>query len=260
MEKKYTATNKLIVLCSLSLLLLTLPLQLKSNDWSQFPYKKQQPDFKLTIRSSFNPALSIYKPNPNFMGSSKALQGLGFSIKTEMRFKKRATTRFLTGLEYYKEGIRFNGYYFAQGHSSIYDGNLNYSHKLSFNEMFIPFLVKQNNNDEDQNQNSFYFMAGWGLRINANAKTEITQNSNGTVIYSDQTKIIYEHPLIGKSIGSTLLLGAGYEYKLPEMKNGIFFEGLFHFNLTRVKYKGNGTSNDITFSKHTFGIGIGFEF
>ena len=206
------------------------------------------------------PILSLYVPNKDYMGSTQPTQGLGASIRAEFKLTPNATMKILFGLDYLNEGMKFDTYYFSPGYSVLYDKNFNFTHKLHISELYMPILFKQSFSDEDKLPNSFYISGGWAFRYLIGTNYKITSKADGSVVGQGFSTMTVEHHFMTDYSGSALLAGFGYEHKLPGMKRCVFFEGFFHYNLSRILYIGNNYTNKVLFKNHSLTISVGYEF
>jgi hypothetical protein len=215
-----------------------------------------------TINQRFGimPVISFYTPNTDFMGATQSTQGLGISYRLELKLNPNSTMKLLVGADYLNEGMKFDTYYFAPGYSVLYDKNFNYTHQLHIHELYIPILFKQGVNDEDKKPNSFYFSGGWAFRYLIGTNYKVTEKSGGQVVAKGFSTMTVEHKFLTDNSGSALLAGLGYEHKLPGMKRSVFFETYYHYNLSRILYRGNNGTNNIKFRNHCLTITVGYEF
>jgi hypothetical protein len=215
-----------------------------------------------TIRWRFSimPILSFYDANTSYLESPKATQGLGLSAKAEFKLSPRSTTKLIVGLEYLNEGMKFDSYYFAPGHSVLFDKNYNYTHKLHISQVYLPILFKQSFGDEDRKANTAYISGGWAFRYLMGTHYKISSKTDGNTIDQGFSPMTVEHKFITETGGSALVGGMGFEHKLAGMKRAVFFEMYYHYNLSRIHYIGNNHTNNIRFRNHSLTIGVGYEF
>jgi hypothetical protein len=211
-------------------------------------------------RISLMPILSFYTANTDYMGAVQPTQGLGLSARAEFKLTPNSTLKLLMGLDYLNEGMKFDSYYFAPGYSILYDKNFNYTHHLHISELYIPILFKQSFTDEDKKQNSMYISGGWAFRYMMGTNYRITSKDDGSTVDKGFSTMTVEHHFLTDYSGSALLGGFGYEHKLPGMKNCVFLETYYHYNLSRILYVGNNGTNKIRFRNHSLTIAVGYEF
>lgn len=214
----------------------------------------------INFRASILPIVSFYTPAPYMTGASQATAGLGLSFRAEFKITPKSQMKILFGADYLNEGMKFDSYFFPIGTTPLYDKNFNYTHQLHISELYVPILFKQSFTDEDRNVNSVYVSGGWAFRTMLGANYKITEKSDGNVIAKGFSPLLMEHKFLTDNSGSTLMVGMGMEHKLPAMKNAVFFEAFFHYNLSRVKYTGQNNSNKVLFRNHSLTISVGYEF
>jgi len=168
--------------------------------------------------------------------------------------------KILFGADYMNEGMRFDSYYFPPGTIKLFDKNYNYTHQLHISEIYVPILFKQSFTDEDKKVNSVYISGGWAFRSMLGTNYKITSKADGQVVAKGFSKMLVEHHFLTDNSGSSLMAGMGMEHKLPGMKQSVFFETYFHYNLSRIRYIGKDNSNNIYFRNNSLTISVGYEF
>lgn len=213
--------------------------------------------FELKKRFAIAPVLSFYQNNSDYTANTKSSPG--FNIRAEEEILFRTNLSILAGIEYVRQGMTFNSYYFERGYSVIYDKNFNYEHTLSTNELQIPLLVKQSFSSEKDNKNTFYFVAGWALHYMLYAHASILSDVTQHQIWKGQTNLAVQYPLFGKVAGSLLETGLGFQHNNRLLQNAVFIDFIYKYNLTPFLYTGNGTSNQLYFRNSSLSIAIGYK-
>lgn len=220
----------------------------------------QEPNILVRWRFSLIPVISFYNNSEDYTINTRSLIGFGAGAKAELSLKSSKTSKVITGLEYFNQGMAFDSYYFAPGHSVKYDKHFDYHHSLRFQELQLPLLFKQCFNNEDDKFYSVYLTFGWACRYVFLANSTIANAQTGVAAWKGSSDMEFEHFLGYKKLGAILLAGAGFEKKLGDFNRAIFFEFSYNYNIFRLHYAGDGLSNNIFFKNNQLTIGLGYKF
>ncbi|HVA98178.1 MAG TPA: outer membrane beta-barrel protein [Bacteroidia bacterium] len=214
-------------------------------------------NYELRKRFSIAPVLSFFQNNADYTANTKASPG--FDVRAEEEILFRTNISILTGLEYVRQGMTFNSYYFEPGYSLIYNKKFDYQHTLSTNEFQLPILVKQSFSSEKDNKNTFYFVAGWALHYMMYAHATIVSGLDGQELFKGKTNLDVQYPLFGNKFGSILQAGLGFQHNNRILQKAVFIDFIYKYTINQFLYTGNGTSNKINFRNSSLSISIGYR-
>lgn len=212
---------------------------------------------KIRMRIYAGPLVNRYSNHPYYTNNTRALYA--FSIGTKAEIKFIGNSSILSGIEYVNHGVRFNSYYFAPGHSKIFDKNLAYSHRFRIHEAQMPFIFKNSLTDESKVSLSPYLLGGFGFRYIFLSTTNISYDKTGQVLYEGKSKTEFEHHLITPHLNAILLGGIGLQKNIRTSGSGLFAEMIFKYMISRFVYTGNGSSNNHPIKDISFFISMGYK-
>ncbi len=206
--------------------------------------------------------VNSYANDNRITSNTQATMGAGAGFRMELPISRQHTdrdVRFAPGIEIITEGVNFDSYYFAQGYSILYDGNMAYNHSIRMTEICIPLVMRFSfTKKEESLKNYFYCTAGWELKYTLQAKTTITNTADGSQIYSGAISLPYEHQFLGSNEGNDIVVSLGLNHNLFLSKHSVVFDLGYRYGLSRTIYTGNMNSNNVLFrgSNISFGIGL----
>lgn len=239
------------------LTLLCILIFLENNSFSQ-SYKESKLFFQ--TRVYVFPLLSFSNSDhPGYSSGIHTALGLGGGVKEELIFHKGISCSI--GLEYIHHSLSFDSYYFAPTYSTIYDKKYIALHTIKIAEAQIPFLIKFifPIGFEQAHPNMIYIDAGWIYRYFVSADANIALKG-GKDLWSGKTDLNMEYPLFTNKGASMMQVGLGYEHDHKKNGKAIFVESVFKYGLSRYRYSGNGTSNDLLIGNSFFSLGLGYKF
>ena len=203
-------------------------------------------------------ALTSFYNNKDYVQNIKAPLGFCAGIKEELIFIPGIS--FLLGLDYLNHGLNFESYYFASGYSTIYDKKYNASHQLMINELQVPILLNFTFGNASVNANCLYFDFGWVYRHFFSARANIISKKDQKIVWTGNTELKMEYPLFNDAGGSMLQAGLGFQHNYRRNNTALFIEFTYKYGLSRFRYVGNGSSNNILISNSFASLGLGYKF
>ena len=165
------------------------------------------------------------------------------------------------GLEILSQKMKFETYYFAEGHSVFYDGSFGYTHRLRMYELYVPILARIGTNTQEVNAPSaFYFMGGFAPRSFLAATTVIRENATGKDVWGGGTEMTFENYLVAEQTSTVLIAGIGLDKRFGWSTTYMSFELLYRYSISRYRYRGNFDSNDLFFKNSCLQFQVGFRF
>ncbi len=245
--KKVSHLKKIVPLCFFSLTLLVC---------------HAQPDLyrigKIKHRISVGPVVSKYKNNSLHTINTKAKPGFCLSYKTEVFLGKK--TNLLLGLDYFNQGLSFNGYYSTPGHTYLFDKTFSYKHELRIQEFQLPIGVKIAFNQEKVHFYTPYLMLGVGVRYIFSSYAIITNDSTGNTVYDDKASVDFQYQFVAKGLNAFFHGGLGIQSNFRKTGGAAFFEIIYKYGISRLHYTGFQNSNDLYIKDAHIGISIGVRF
>jgi hypothetical protein len=175
------------------------------------------------------PALSFYKNNPMHTADTKAQPAVYGGVFEE--FHLYHDFSFCPGLEYAKEGISFNSYYFRSGTQHMYDRHFDYRYVLSMQEARLNLLFRQVIGIETRNVVTGYFHYGYVLRYLFKPSLIVNSNATGSQLFNSAPDISFEHPVVLNNVGSALKLTLGMQHNFFKTHRAWFFEFSYMYSL-----------------------------
>ncbi len=204
------------------------------------------------------PVLSFFKNNKNLTANTKAKTGYNAAYKIEILLKKQ--TSFITGIDYYSQGLTFKGYYSALGNTYLFDQTYPYTHEIRYNEIQLPLYFKLALNKEKDNFYTSYIFGGVGFRYLFNSYIIIVNDSTSTTPYDGKGSISFENFTISKNINANFQAGFGIQKNFRTTNKAMFLEFTYRYGLSRIYYEGHTNSNDLKIKDASLGITFGFRF
>jgi hypothetical protein len=211
---------------------------------------------KIKHRISVGLLKSFYKNQPEYTINTKAKTGYTASYKAELFLGKK--TNLLLGLEYFNQGLTFNGYYEAPGHTYVFDKTFAYSHDLSIQEVHLPLSLKVAFNSEREHFYTPYFIGGVGARYIFSSYSVIGNDSTGITVFDQKDNIDFEHQQLVKNLSAFFQVGVGLQKNFRISAKAVFFEISYKQAISRLHYDGNKNSNDLNIKDNhlIFSIGL----
>lgn len=221
-----------------------------------FPLSRQEK--RIAFSTSGMGLLSFFNADERHSTPANALTGFGLDARAEFIFSEEF--RVFTGAGFFSQSCTFNTYYFALGHSTLYDKNFDYEHRLRTYELHIPVLFRvgltPNESDAD---NAFYLLGGWALKTQLATRARVSQVSNGQEVWRGKATLQFENWFIRPTIGNLLVGGIGLDHRFNHSKESVFFEVLYRYGLSRYIYSGNVDTNDLLIKNSSVSFGVGFR-
>ncbi len=186
-----------------------------------------------------------------------------FGMGGAMRFSIFISESFhlQTGLEVLSQGCSFETYYFAPGHSTLFDRSFGYVHRLRTYELYVPVLFRLGLAGNSSNSpKTVYVIGGWSPKLILAASTDIRSAGNGQGIWGGTTELEYENYFWGKQTGNVLMAGMGMEDRMGLKEKFITYEINYRYNLSRIRYQGNFNTNDLMIKNSCVSLSVGVRF
>lgn len=165
------------------------------------------------------------------------------------------------GLEILSQKMKFNTYYFKEGHSVFYDGSFGYTHRFRMYELYVPVMIRIGTNVQETNAPSaFYFMGGIAPRAFLAGVTVISEDATGKDIWGGGTETTFEHYVLGEQTSTVLLGGMGIDKRFGWSTTYMSFELIYRYSISRFRYRGNFDSNDLMIRNSCLTFQVGFRF
>lgn len=213
---------------------------------------------KIKHRLSAGPAISYFKNHPQHTINTKAKAGFNATYKAEVLLGRR--TNFLIGLEYLSQGVKFNGYYSAPGHTYLYDLTFPYQHEIRYQELQLPLGFKTAFNREKDNSYTPYYFLEVGFRYVYKATVYIESDSTHNAVYEGKTNLTFENDVIDRKINAFFMGGLGVQKNFRGKKNSGFLEFTYKYGISRLHYTGYQNSNNLNIKDANLAITIGMRF
>ena len=213
---------------------------------------------KIKHRISAGDLVSYYKNNPLHTINTKAKPGFCLSYKSEILLGKK--TNLLIGMEYFNQGLSFDGYYSAPGHTYLFDKTFSYKHELRIQELQLPLAVKISFNQEKTHFYSPYLFLGVGARYIFNSYAIITNDSTGNTVYDDKAKVDFQYQFVAKGLNAFFHGGLGLQTNFRKSGGAAFFEITYKYGISRLHYTGYQNSNDLYIKDAHLAFMVGFRF
>jgi len=206
---------------------------------------------------SLGPVISFYKNHPKHTANTKLKPGFNVAYRLDIPIKKRMS--FVTGAEYYSQGFTFKGYYFAPGHSYLYDETFAYTHDVRFNEVLLPLGIKFAANREKDHNYTAYIIPGIDVRYIYNSYFVIISDSTGITPYDGKGDLSFTNYIFTKNMNTSVKLTFGVQRNFRKTGKGMFLEFTYRYGISRLHYEGNKQSNDLNISNSSLGITFGLR-
>jgi len=223
---------------------------------SQDAYSKHNSRVKHRLCAGY--VFSFYKNHPQHTANTKSKPGFNAAYKADILLVHK--TFLTTGLEFMSQGFKFYGYYKAPQHTYLFDEQFVYLHEVRYNEMQLPLGFKQALNNEKEHFYTAYYFGGIGFRYIIKSETYIENDSTGFPVYEGKTDLIFEHHVIDKKLNAFYHLGFGFQKNFRTTARALFFEMTYKYNISRLHYVGNATTNALNIRDGNLAITIGIKF
>lgn len=193
--------------------------------------------------------------------SEKATSLLGLGGMFRFHFFVRQNIHIQLGLEVLSQKCKFNTYYFAEGHSQLYDRSFGYTHRLRTYELYVPLMVRFGTNMQESNARSiFYFLAGYSPKTFLSASVVVKEEATGKDVWGGTTEVEFENWFINEQSGNVMLAGIGIDKRFGWTDKFMSFELIYRYNLSRYIYYGNQTTNLLLLKNSCLTFQIGYRF
>lgn len=241
-------------------LLHTLTLLLLSSMLWSSPFQRaaRQRNSGMSFSTSAFGLVSIYEPDLRHADPAKPRAGFGLNARGEILIGENF--RIFFGAEFLSQSCSFNSYYFAPGYDTKYDHIYDYTHRLRTYELHLPLLFRVGLIPNESNLNTqLYLLGGYGLKIQGNQSSSITQISSGKEIYNGHVKMPFQNQILGPAVGNVLTGGLGVDTKFNHSDQSVFFELIYRHGLSKSHYQGYNNSNDLLIFNRSIALAIGFR-
>lgn len=219
---------------------------------------QEKKEKKQYTRIAAGPVLSFYQNNPNHTADSR--QGYAFFVLATREIKIYKDFTFIPGAEYAYHGLSFNSYYLAPGYQYLYDGNYDYSYRLTIQEARLNAGVQQVIGIETRNKITGYTACSYVLRYIIDTKMHVSSNLTGQVLFNDNTRLAFEHDLFRSNMASAVKFIAGAQRNFFKTHRAVFFETAFTFSLSRFRVKESFTPSALNINGSFLQLGLGVKF
>lgn len=209
-------------------------------------------------RVSIGAVVSSYKNDTRHTINTKAKPGFCIGYKSELFLERKWGLIF--GLEYFNQGMAFNGYYVAPNHTYLFDETYSYKHELRVQEVHLPIGVKIAFNSEKDKPYSPYCLLGVGARYIISSYTLITNDSTGDAVFDNKSDVSFEYQFITKGLNTFFYGGLGLQSNFRKSSRAAFFEVSYKYGLSRLYYAGYRNSNDLKIKDAHLTLAVGFRF
>lgn len=212
-------------------------------------------------------------------GYSVAASGVVSIFKTDLRHSEKANPRpgmggifrlnfyatnnvhIQLGLEVMSQACSFNTYYFAPGHSVLYDRSFGYTHTLRTFELYIPLMARIGLTPYDANaRKTFYVIGGYSPKLFLGSLANVVRNSDGMGVWGGSTELDYDIWFINEQAGNVMIAGMGLDQRMGVSERFISYECIFRYNLSRFIYRGNVDTNELLIKNMCISLQIGYRF
>ncbi len=209
-------------------------------------------------RFSAGGTFSFFSKDPHVIDGIRPLIGYTASYSAEIEVLDYASL--MVGVSYISQGTQFQGYYFAPGHTYVFDGKFGYTHRLRYQAAQLPIGMKFNFNSAADNWFTPYALLGIGFSYLINAKTTITSNATDERIYKGNADLANENSVFIKGLNSFAQAGLGIQKNNRDNGRAIFLEFLYKYDVSRLHYAGYQNSNRINFRNSNVSAIVGLKF
>jgi hypothetical protein len=202
---------------------------------------------------------SFFKVDKRHSQPASSLLGLGGIFR--FHFFVRPNVHLHLGLEVLSQKGKFNTYYFADGHSQLYDQSYGYTHRMRTYELYVPLMIRIGTNMQEANAPAiFYFLGGYSPKIFLSASTLVTEDATGEEIWGGSTELEFENWFINEQTGNVLMIGMGLDKRFGWTNKFMSFELIYRYNLSRFIYRGNYNSNELLIKNSCLTLQVGYRF
>lgn len=220
-------------------------------------FSAQGKDPSFFTHLSLNGFYSYYTGNKNHLDKIQPRISYSFCAREEWRFSRSGAL--VAGAEFFAHGMKFNSYFFSEGHSELYDKKFNYTYKVNLYEFGFPLLLRGNYMGRHRGKSSGYFEVGPSLRWLFSSSIEAS-DSTGATLYRGRTTPEFEYPLLKKPLTLYMQFNTGINFYNETKWSGMFIELNVRFAPIRFFIKESFTANSLYFQNLHAGLGLGFRF
>jgi hypothetical protein len=233
--------------------------QIHQNGFKPKPTFHQLNPRKWYTRFDLGWAFQILNTDANYTSSVSAPAALTLGVMEEIPLLKHS--HLLVGLEWVKENITFDSYYFAPGLSPVFNGQFNYQHDISMDELQFPLEYKFPFTYNPMKVKSFYATFGVIYRLLIDRTATIYNANNGDFIFEGENDITYRYHIFGNTGSEILELGLGYQHNSVKTGRGYFLELQYKYGVSPFNYTVNnyGTFN-MDFTINTISLKFGIRY
>lgn len=193
--------------------------------------------------------------------SQPASSLLGMTGMFRFHFFARPNVHIQLGLEVLSQKMKFNTYYFAEGHSVFYDRSFGYTHRMRSYELYLPLIARFGTHGQEANARSiFNFMIGYAPKMILAASAVVTEDANNKDVWGGSTELTFENWFISEQTSSVALIGIGIDKRLGWDNKFISFELFYRYNFSRYRYQGNFNTNDLMIKNSCVTFQLGYRF
>lgn len=210
------------------------------------------------FRISFGPVFSLYQYPKEMTANPKLRMPFHASFLYEFTISRFSSV--VIGPEYFHHGMSFDSYYFAPGHSFLYDGTFDYHHTLTINEIHIPLMYRFCMGRETHRKFTLYTLGGWAYRYLLPSYLVIDRPGGAPPpLYDDYIDLWNEFALFSPQGGSILQAGGGLQRNYLAKGKSTFLELMFRWPISRFIYTGAGINAEMKIRDPNISLSVGFR-
>lgn len=221
-------------------------------------YGQDQKERKVHFRINAGPVLGFYKINSRH--ASKPTPAFSWFLSTKLEIDLDKQGGILTGFSYQRNAFSFNSYFFAPGHSFLYDDNLNYRYGIIAHEIQLPVLIKYNLGLEARRTVTGYLLCGPVARYIPSSLLDVSSNSTGAQLYYGDLPWRFTNSMGVKNLSAALQLGLGGQRNFHISHTALFSELGFLVPLSRSMIVRDFTPGNLWINYSVLQISLGFRF
>lgn len=212
---------------------------------------------RLTTYACLGGSYPYYKENKNHLDGLRPGIGYAVSLREELRFESMVAIA--GGLEFFSHSLKFNSYYFSQGHSFLYDKKFDYSYKLNIYEISMPLTFRANYMGMHRDKPSAYFEIGPAPRYLLFSRIKV-EDKSGIELVRNAANTEFEYPLITRKLSMFLQFNTGLHIYNKDKDLGYFIELNTRFAPIRFLVSESFTASSLYFQNFHFGLCGGISF
>jgi hypothetical protein len=199
---------------------------------------------------------SIKADGKNLSGLEQSL-AYYFSAKEEWQYSERIN--FLLGLDLMSSGCTFNSYFFTVPDSvRIYNGDLDNSYSVRFNQFNVPVLLRINYFDKKKDRHCFYTDIGPSFQFMIPGRVEVSKNNNP--VKNEQVVPSFVNADAGVFSSIMINASAGIQFYKGSSNFGWDIEFNARYSPNPMKLKVDYVAKDLEFNQFILGISGGIRF